>query len=837
MSVGGDIVSEVIALLQPIHDTYGINVREYGGELDDKDKDQFSLAKHLYTAGEPEEEYPTSVVLVEYAGVENKPQDTSHIVYLNTYRSNVWLISGYEYNTENKQGGDPLVHGTGLEVYDGVLDLMVGRKLLEGAERLKLEKSSRVYYGDDGGGEPFTDENLCALVYKLEFSFQAQSVWAEPPYVEPGHWYNAAGSVEEKSGFQAELDVPINPYVVDFAERAEQPLPVERVHWRSSFPDVPMPTALFPCADEGPNELVDVVDGVVLPRAAGSPAALHRRIAAGFHAMNWLGMVQFSPARALEYVESSKFEATDGLTLDPLDGDEPESIAGFLVMRLRKLEGPLRILMAKQSGTTPPEPPGWGLVVTENEGIAIAVYNGDPASPTITVAPINRDHVACGWFPVFFFVRLEGGGAELHVETPLGVSTNTVTAIASLSNTNAKFQLAGEGLQVALAAYWQTDIFTLDELIRPNRLQLWRGLVHPLDAKAPFGLDLRRNAVVGAVVHQALGTGDVVGKFGGVPAAQNPMLVPQDPYRLCGRVRGLPHDGERENLLVNSEDFSAWTDGPPGPTATGPDGMYSAFELSEGDTISQSGAAEGDYTFSVWARSRSGGEIELAIGSVAEMFSLDSRWARVWTTSSPGAPFDVHIGARGADDSTLEIWGSQLEIGTQPSLYIPTFDDTLTAQFTRCHVDWGVVPGPTGDGGKVQATLLPGANLLTQDGPFHAFHVWKDEENHLLVTGMVDSTAQPTITWQVSGAVRSSALSGLESSAVRLQEGISLVVAVRWFREAVELWVDSEVVARSSAVTPATFDGPPVTCYLMRDESGTEAEKWIGACENIRWWR
>jgi hypothetical protein len=42
----------VIALLQPIYDVYSVNIREYGGELDDKDKDPYKLPTALYLGDE-----------------------------------------------------------------------------------------------------------------------------------------------------------------------------------------------------------------------------------------------------------------------------------------------------------------------------------------------------------------------------------------------------------------------------------------------------------------------------------------------------------------------------------------------------------------------------------------------------------------------------------------------------------------------------------------------------------------------------------------------------------------------------------------------------------------
>ena len=189
MSIGGDIVGEVIALLQPTKAELGAIVREYGGELDDMDKDTFKLATTLYTQ-EVETEIDTiSTILVEFNGAEHKAQDGSNVVYLTTYRLNVWIVSGYFYSIGHLEGGAALKLEEAYALYDAVLDLTAGRKILKDAETVRLVKGERIYFGnmDTGASDdnPFEQGEPCAVVYKLEYTISADSVWEQFPGAAP----------------------------------------------------------------------------------------------------------------------------------------------------------------------------------------------------------------------------------------------------------------------------------------------------------------------------------------------------------------------------------------------------------------------------------------------------------------------------------------------------------------------------------------------------------------------------------------------------------------------------------------------------------------------------
>lgn len=190
MSIGGDIAGEVIALLQPVHEELEAIIREYGGELDDMDKDEFKLPTTLYT--KDTEPYTISTILVEYNGADHEAQDTSNIVYLTTYRLNVWIVAGYSYSTEHLEGGEALKLEDAYKMYDAVLDLTAGRKILKDAETVRLVRGERVYFGntevpEPTDNDPFEPDEPSAVVYKLEYTIAATSVWQQFPTEAPIH--------------------------------------------------------------------------------------------------------------------------------------------------------------------------------------------------------------------------------------------------------------------------------------------------------------------------------------------------------------------------------------------------------------------------------------------------------------------------------------------------------------------------------------------------------------------------------------------------------------------------------------------------------------------------
>lgn len=833
MSIAGDMVGEVIALLQPINDSYPVSIREYGGELDDHNKDSYFLPSDLFDG-------PSTSILVEYRGVEHEPEDGTNIDYLNTYSIHVWLIAGYQYETDPKKGGDPLQQDAGYAIYDMILDSMAGRKLLKDSETLALVRGERVYHGIiDGTGWSGTVAN----VWRLEFTVKARSKWdAVGIRAEGEPWYRAVGPVvEEGTGFQVELDVPISPVVVDFSQRAVQHLPIDRTSWRSAFPGIPIPSGMFPCTDplSDPDVIDDVVDGVVLTAETPGSEALHRRLASGLYTQDHLGLVKFNPKRAMEFREGdSRYASADPEALDP--GDEG-MLAGFMVLRLRPTVGARRELLGKWvDGTTPT---GWALVLEDSPpgNISLIAGDGDSSPSTLTVA---QRHDRDEWIGVVFRVGFGTTSSKFaDLVTPYGHESASGFTMGSLRTDGegtaptAYMTLGPAAGQVAFAAVWTglaaQRAFGQDVDILEVYRKLWRGTAHPLDVKAEPGLVLERGTdqLVGLRVGSTgLTGGDEVFKL--APSADN---AAEDPFELRDSVRVLPHDKDRTNLLSESEDFSSWTGGPSAPDATGPDGFESAYTVGSGSSISAASSDTGELVLSVWARSDDGGSITLELGGqVSDPVDLGGSWQRVWFKDDVATTGNVVIGAV---DGDIQIWGAQLEAAPGrdvPSRYIPAAGGSADLTFTQCHVDWTVLPGPSATSGKVQAVLLAGPDMLVATGAYPALDVGHDGSNHLKVFGQTDGAG--SLTWRVTGDLGTQSVDITAAEPVQLDEDIPLTVAVRWYADAVELWVDDEMAARATPSSGSfVFPTQPEKLSLMRDLAGTD--KWIGAMKEVRWWK
>lgn len=773
----------------------------------------------------------------------------------------MWIVCGYRVQTDSKTASDNLDLEDGYRLYDAVLDLIAGRKLLKDAETVRLLRGERLYFGNsDKSGAPFSfeDGEFSAAVYKLEFSVVAQSVWEKyegcartAADILGDPWYLAGGPLTEQSGFQVDLLSTINMPRVDMSERAVQQLPNDRASWRSAYPQIHLPTALFPCTEQNMlntnpvvHQLVDKVGEVpLINNSLAENSILYQRKAAGLYATNAEGLIRFNPQRGIELTESVTLN-TSAESLSPLlTSDERCALGGYLVARL----------FPNSVGTLMGADGSWSLGVDADGEIVFTVGGG-------SVSTTDSQHKTGNWIGILFSAVYVGTSV---VEFKLFTPHDQVTPDPSPSGTvvAGDFFLAGTRAQIAYAAYWNGLVpeslsgktpdpaMTYDVATEENFRALWRGTRHVVNTAENPGIELTRNAVIATTIGRSMGSGEIVAKF-----APTGDIVPQDIYELRGNDRVLPHDHDRTNLLKYSEAFDEWEiplDPTPanlaGPNATGPDGLFSAFDLAQSvDPAIESSdlvLATEEYVFSVWARSENGGMVNLALGSNGtgsdDAIQLTKHWSRVSAHYSiTGGSMKASISAaNGPEGSVVQIWGAQVETGSTPTAYIPTTGSSVPASFDECHIDWTTLqPGPKADQGQVRAELIIGARTLEDGLTLTAFEV-RNSSHFLRASATV--TARPnatdpeyfTVTWNLEGNLSTTSDTVSATEARPIEPDQVVTVGIKWSSRTVELWINEE--ASAIAAGWGTFAGAPTKCQLMRNGSGDD--KWIGALKEVTW--
>jgi len=260
----------------------------------------------------------------------------------------------------------------------------------------------------------------------------------------------------------------------------------------------------------------------------------------------------------------------------------------------------------------------------------------------------------------------------------------------------------------------------------------------------------------------------------------------------------------RTNLVGYSEYFegTGWTLGTGVLTSntnetTSPEGLYNAAKLVDTNNATQlyyrgmSVTASTQYTFSFYAKGNIStptlavyDESNAAFIAVDVAYSISTdSWTRITQTiTTPVGCTSLRVyPIRGTGSGTIYIWGAQVEQGSYPTSYIPTYGTSQTRSIDLTTADTSSFYTDSSKGTLFTELSFP----LAADGNYNGWFFWNGSGYHRIVLQRRGDTGRGQIEVRINNTTQASVIS---SSAITLEDNHKMLV--RWDGNVFTLFID-----------------------------------------------